>query len=147
MNRASESHLPMADITISQIAPQDTLDIRQIVLWPSLRREELMLKEDADGTHFGASVDGALVAVISLFDTESGIRFRKFATLPQWQGKGVGTQLLQHTIEWARSTGRQRIWCDARVSAAGFYKGLGFAIEGDVFEKSGVSYTVMSRTL
>lgn len=147
MNSASESRLPLAGITISQIAPEDTLDIRQIVLWPSLRREELMLKEDADGTHFGASFDGALVAVISLFETPEGIRFRKFATLPQWQGKGVGTQLLQHSIQWARSTGGQRIWCDARVSAAGFYAGLGFARKGDVFEKSGVSYTVMSKAL
>lgn len=106
-----------------------------------------MLKEDADGMHFGASSDGALVAVISLFETPNGIRFRKFATLPEWQGKGVGTQLLTHAIEWSRKKGERRIWCDARVSALPFYARHGFAAEGGVFEKSGVAYTVMSREL
>lgn len=106
-----------------------------------------MLQEDAYGTHFGALIDGALVAVISLFETPDGIRFRKFATLPEWQGKRVGAKLLTQAIEWSRKKGERRIWCDARVSALPFYTRHGFAAEGAVFEKSGVAYTVMSREL
>lgn len=134
-------------LTVRKISAEDTVDIRQIVLWPTKTRSELILPDDEDGTHFGAFAAHHLVSVISLFDTSDGIRFRKFATLHSSQGQGVGTFLLQHAIEWARSAGGKRIWCDARLSALPFYAKLGFAQEGEVFEKSGVSYIVMSRTL
>ncbi|WP_137133183.1 GNAT family N-acetyltransferase [Rhizobium sp. FKY42] len=134
-------------LEIERISADKTVDIRHAVLWPEKTKLDVILPEDEDGTHFGASIDGALVAVISLFETSTGTRFRKFATLPDWQGKGVGTQLLTHAIEWSRTKGERRIWCDARVSALPFYARQGFTAEGDVFEKSGIAYTVMSREL
>ncbi|MBB4145044.1 GNAT family N-acetyltransferase [Rhizobium rhizoryzae] len=134
-------------LEIERISADQTVDIRHVVLWPEKAKPDVVLPEDADGTHFGASINGALVAVISLFETPEGIRFRKFATLPEWQDKGVGTQLLTHAIQWSRKKGERRIWCDARVSALPFYARHGFAAQGGVFEKSGVAYTVMSREL
>lgn len=135
------------ELAIKRISGEDTIDIRQMVLWPTKTRSELILPDDKAGTHFGAVADRQLVSVISLFDTPDGIRFRKFATLHSWQGQGIGTRLLQHAIDWAESAGAKRIWCDARVTALPFYTKLGFAQKGEVFEKSGVFYIVMSRTL
>ncbi|GHB27498.1 hypothetical protein GCM10007094_14780 [Pseudovibrio japonicus] len=33
-----------------------------------------------------------------------------------------------------------QLWCDARQDAVIFYQRLGFTLEGDTFEKKGVSY-------
>ncbi|MFD1747528.1 GNAT family N-acetyltransferase [Rhizobium helianthi] len=133
------------NVTIREIAAQDTLDIRQAVLWPDRQRADLILAEDAEGTYFGAFMGDDLIGVISLFRTPDGVRFRKFATLASWQGKGIGSALLLHSLAWARSIGATRIWCDARVSAAPFYARLGFTAKGDAFEKIGLLYTVMDR--
>ncbi|OTB09465.1 hypothetical protein M426DRAFT_6736 [Hypoxylon sp. CI-4A] len=90
-----------------------------------------------------------LVSIISLFiDSQRGeARFRKFATAPAWQGRGVGSRLLEHTISAAASQGATSIWCDARASALGFYQRFGLHGEGDVFYKGDVPYLRMSRAL
>lgn len=147
MTPAVLSSTSQQDVTIRAIDAQDTLDIRHAVLWPEKARHELILADDALGTHLGAYVGDELVSVISLFATEHGLRFRKFATLHHWQGKGIGTRLLQHTIDTAAATGATQIWCDARVSARGFYQGLGFEAEPTEFLKDGIAYTVMRRRL
>lgn len=138
--------IALQTLTIQRITAEETLDIRQAVLWPDRSHADLILAEDAEGTHFGAFTGDELVGVISLFRTPDGVRFRKFATLASWQGKGIGSALLRHCMEWARSMGESRIWCDARVSAAPFYARLGFETEGNHFEKSGLLYTVMHRS-
>lgn len=135
-----------SNLAVRQIAADDTLDIRQAVLWPDRSRNDLALEDDAEGMHFGAFVGDALVAAISLFRTPEGVRFRKFATLEAWQGKGIGSALLLHALDWARSIGECRMWCDARLSALPFYTRLGFETTGEPFEKSGLLYTVMHRS-
>jgi GNAT superfamily N-acetyltransferase len=147
MTPAVLSSTSQQEVTIRAIDAQDTLDIRHAVLWPERARHELILEDDSEGTHVGAYVGDKLVSVISLFTTEHGLRFRKFATLDAWQGKGIGTRLLQHTIDTAASTGTTQIWCDARVSAKGFYQGLGFEADPTEFFKDGIAYTVMRRRL
>lgn len=134
-------------VLIREIYAEETLSLRQSVLWPSLSQRELILAEDMDGTHFGAFADHRLVSVISLFLTPSGARFRKFATEPSLQGQGIGSALLQHCINWSRDSNQKRIWCDARLSASGFYTRLGFSPQGEVFQKSGVDYIIMHRDL
>lgn len=145
MAKAPDEGTSAPDVAIRSIMAADTLDIRQAVLWPGLPRHDLMLEEDAEGTHFGAFVDGEIVAIISLFRTPHGVRFRKFATLSDWRGNGIGTRLLRHALSWAQAEGADRIWCDARLSAKAFYERLGFEAEGNVFQKAGVAYIVMAR--
>ncbi|KAI2610062.1 GCN5-like N-acetyltransferase [Hypoxylon fragiforme] len=94
-----------------------------------------------------------LVSIISLFvnddgDDDSGTaRFRKFATAPAWQGRGVGSALLNYTIETAARNGATSIWCDARQSALPFYQRFGMSGEGEVFFKGELPYLRMSRAL
>jgi GNAT superfamily N-acetyltransferase len=68
-------------------------------------------------------------------------RFRKFATRPDCQRQGVGTQLLNQVIEEARKLGAHILWCDARLSAADFYQRFGMEPEGDVFYKGPIPYS------
>ena len=75
------------------------------------------------------------------------MQFRKFATLPVYQGQGIGKQLLQHTISEAQQLKAEILWCDARTSAMDFYQRFDFEVMGTEFMKSGVSYVKMQRSL
>ncbi|KAL7622112.1 hypothetical protein AAE478_007614 [Parahypoxylon ruwenzoriense] len=88
-------------------------------------------------------------STISLFVNEQSgeARFRKFATAPEWQGRGVGSALLAHAIESAARAGATNIWCDARQSALPFYQRFGMSGQGEVFFKDDVPYLRMSKRL
>ncbi|KAA9357125.1 GNAT family N-acetyltransferase [Larkinella humicola] len=128
-------------MTIRQIIPEETYALRHAVLWPDKPLDYVMLEEDADGRHFGAFQEDELVAVISLFEESGVARFRKFATRPDCQRQGVGTHLLNRVIDEARKLGVHMLWCDARLSAADFYRRFGMQPEGEVFHKGEIPYS------
>ncbi|RYY07234.1 MAG: N-acetyltransferase, partial [Cytophagaceae bacterium] len=104
--------------------------------------------DDDAGQHFGAFEEEKLVAVISLFiDPAGGARFRKFATDPAWQGRGIGTALLRHTIAAAVAQGAPLLWCDARHTTLAFYERFGLLPEGDIFYKGPIAYVRLQRAL
>ncbi len=145
-------------VTIRAIPASETYALRHAVLWPHKPPSYVQLPDDAEGQHFGAFVSAYIgdesrkeepVSIISLFvDTESGAaRFRKFATAVHWQGKGIGSALLAHTIEAAVQAGARSIWCDARQAALPFYQKFGMGAEGEVFFKGDIPYLRMSKVL
>lgn len=126
---------------IQPIAAAQTYALRHAVLWPDKPPAYVQLPDDDAGQHFGAFAAGALRAVISLFVTPTGeARFRKFAADPAWQGRGLGTALLRHTMQAARAQGAHTLWCDARQNTLPFYQRFGLAPEGDVFYKGDIPY-------
>ena len=128
-------------MTIRSIAPAQTYALRHAVLWPDQPLDYVKLPDDDAGQHFGAFEQDELVSVISLFIGPDGVaRFRKFATAPAWQGRGIGSTLLQHTIEAATTQGAHAIWCDARHNTLGFYERFGLRPEGEVFYKGPIAY-------
>ncbi|MGM9508231.1 GNAT family N-acetyltransferase [Larkinella sp. GY13] len=128
-------------MTIRQIKPEHTYALRHEVLWPDKPFDYVVLEEDAEGHHYGAFQDADLVAVISLFEENGVARFRKFATRPDCQRQGVGTHLLKRVIDEARNLGAHTLWCDARLSAADFYRRFGMGPEGEVFHKGEIPYS------
>lgn len=137
----------MHSIEIQKVNAEELIDIRHLVLWPDKPREFVRVAEDDAGIHFGLYFDGSLVSVISLFAEGSAIRFRKFATLPAFQGKGLGSRLLEHTIAFATSEGFERIWCDARTDALGFYARFEFRQFSEPFFKEHIEYYKIERML
>ncbi|MGN7887527.1 GNAT family N-acetyltransferase [Dyadobacter sp. 22481] len=134
-------------IEIQKVNADDLLEIRHMVLWPDMPIEFVKVPEDESGTHFGLYLDGTLVSVISLFGEGENIRFRKFATLPGFQGKGLGSRLLQHAIAYAQTQGYTRMWCDARADALGFYERFQFKKFSEPFFKEHISYYKIERML
>ncbi len=136
---------------IKTIAWQDALPIRHTVLWPDKAIEFCKVEGDEHANHYGAFVDQTLVCVASIYIKEScdgrTARLRKFATLPQYQGQGVGSKVIEHAITKLKAEQVLRFWCDARTSALGFYQRFGLEVEGDEFDKSGVKYFKMSVEL
>ena len=146
---------------IRRVAASDTVPLRHAVLWPSHPVAHVLLPEDASGVHYGAFLPGSPgpVAVVSVFVDplpSSGdpappgdvARFRKFACDPAHQGKGIGTALLKHAFDAAATEMKcTTIWCDARLSAAGWYERRGMVRFGEVFFKGDIEYVRMKKAL
>lgn len=138
------SQLPI-EISIQPIEAAQTYALRHAVLWPDQPPAYVQLPDDDAGQHFGAVVGGELRAVISLFSEPNGAaRFRKFATAPAWQGRGLGTALLRHVLAVARAQGARTLWCDARHNTLPFYQRFGLLPEGEVFYKGDIPYQRLS---
>lgn len=134
-------------LAIRTIRPKQTYPLRHSVLWPDKPLDYVKVDNDHEGYHFGAFQDEELIAVISLFVNGEEARFRKFATHPDFQRKGIGTQLLNHVISEARRLGAARLWCDARLDAADFYRRFGMEAISEVFYKGTIPYATFSLTL
>ena len=53
------------------------------------------------------------------------------AVLPEFQGQGIGKQLVLHLIEIARERGVKTVKAKARKGVLGFYEKLGFVARGE----------------
>ncbi|TEW51731.1 GNAT family N-acetyltransferase [Psychromonas algicola] len=134
---------------VVELTAQQTIPIRHKVLWPNELPEYCMLKGDDKALHFGVTINNKLVSVASIYmdNDPSSARLRKFATLAEFQGKGIGSHLLNHIIQILSKCGVTYFWFDARSSAVNFYQGLGFQISGELFYKNKVSYYKMHANL
>jgi GNAT superfamily N-acetyltransferase len=134
-------------IHIEQITPELTWRLRHEVLYPETPIHKMWMDEDDDGYHFGAFTENKLVAVVSLFSKGLDYQFRKFAVHPSMQGQGVGKALLDYVIAFAKTEGAERLWCNARVPAIGFYLKSGFKQTGEIFSRNGHDYEIMELDL
>jgi GNAT superfamily N-acetyltransferase len=132
---------------IEQIRPELTWRLRRDVLYPDEPLYQMEMEEDNHGYHFGAFADNQLVAVVSLFIKDDDFQFRKFAVVPEAQGKGIGNTLLNHITDFAINEGGKRLWCNARVSAIGFYARYGFKQTGVTFNRNGFDYEIMEKQI
>lgn len=134
-------------IHIEQIRPELTWRLRQRILYPEQRLYEMEMEEDNNGLHFAAFKDDAIVAVVSLFAKGDDYQFRKFAVDDNLQGKGIGKQILDHITDFAQTNGAKRLWCNARLSAVGFYIKLGFEHTGQFFTRHGFDYEILEKDI
>ncbi|WP_233402638.1 GNAT family N-acetyltransferase [Marinomonas transparens] len=132
---------------IRLITTEQALPIRHRVLWPDKSIDDCRVEDDSSGEHFGAFIGDDLVCVASIFQDEEGVRLRKFATLPEYQGKGIGSLMLAHIIDKLNRSAVIYFWCDARESAQAFYGKFGMAIQGERFYKADIAYRKMSLAL
>ena len=140
--------LSHGNMIIQSITAAQTYGLRHAVLWPTKPLDYIKLPDDDKGQHFGAFEGDELVSVISLFvDADDVARFRKFATAAAWQGRGIGSALLQHAIAAATAQGAHSLWCDARHNTLAFYGRFGLQPEGDIFYKGPIPYMRLRRYL
>ncbi|MDB5109476.1 MAG: family N-acetyltransferase [Mucilaginibacter sp.] len=134
-------------MTIEQIRPELTWRLRQKVLYPAEKLYQMEMEEDNNGIHFGAFENDTLVGVVSLFQKGKNFQFRKFAVDADMQNKGIGRTLLNYMVNFAVAEGAERIWCNARLSAIGFYLKSGFSQTSILFSKNGFDYEIMEKLI
>jgi GNAT superfamily N-acetyltransferase len=139
---------------VLRINASDTYSIRQQVLIPDhdLKKAKFEFDEDEDiSFHLGAFMDHTLVSVASfyyernpLFADQHQYRLRGMATLAEFQGQGLSSELLNMAFPIIKQNFCTLLWCNARVSAVGYYEKVGFKILSDeVTEVEGIGPQVL----
>jgi GNAT superfamily N-acetyltransferase len=128
---------------IKAIEASQTWLIRHEVMWPDQNFEFVQLEEDNSGLHFGVFDHEKLVSIVSCFITGNEMQFRKLATLEEYQGKGIASQLLNHIFKIAKEKDLKKVWCNARTNKKSFYEKFGMIDTHQIFIKQGQEFTIM----
>lgn len=132
---------------IKRISADDTIPIRQKMLRPGFPIEDCRFRGDEEDQtfHLGAFENGKLVSVASFYferhtemDGPYQYRLRGMATLPEYQGRGLSSDLLSTAFPIIKQNFCNLVWCNARLAASGFYQKVGFEKKGEVFEITNV---------
>lgn len=125
---------------VRRISASDTYQIRHAVLAPHLPLEAIKFLNDDDedlSFHLGAFMDGKLVSVASFFYEKHPefsdlhqYQLRGMATLPEFEKKGLSSELLNVAFPIIKQNFCTLVWCNARKSAVGFYEKVGFLKAG-----------------
>ncbi len=126
---------------------EDILPFRQAMLWPDKPISHVKVAGDEDAIHICLRSNGEIVAAGTFFRSGETAQLRKLAVSPQCRGQGIGKALVSFGVDHLAKLGITRLWCDARVTAVGFYEALEFEVDADVYLKSGVAYRAASRAL
>jgi GNAT superfamily N-acetyltransferase len=133
----------MSEPELRRVTAAETRPLRQRILRPQQRVEDIVLPHDDDDEtlHLGAFVDGVMIGIATVHieplpgtTDPRAWRLRGMATEPGVRRTGCGSKLVAGCVDHAKRNGATRMWCTARESAKGFYDALGFATLGDVFD-------------
>ncbi|WP_395092316.1 GNAT family N-acetyltransferase [Armatimonas sp.] len=122
--------------TIKETTADSLIALRWQVLRPGRPESAAHFAEDAaeGSAHFAAlDINGVVIGCASVIKKNNALQLRGMATAPEWQGKGVGSAVLAATQAYALRQGLL-LWCNARVSAVGFYQKSGWHTEGEPFD-------------
>ncbi|MHB1178733.1 MAG: GNAT family N-acetyltransferase [Daejeonella sp.] len=95
---------------------------------------------DRETFHVGYFKDETLVGIASFHQQAKegfegrGFQLRGMVTHPDFQGKGIGNQLLNFSIVYLRGQKVNYLWCNARKIAYKFYLSIGFEFISEEFE-------------
>lgn len=132
---------------IKEIQASETWKIRHEVMWPDQPFEFVQLKEDDLGMHFGVFIQEKLVSIVSCFFSDEEMQFRKLATLEDFQGQGIASELLKYILKLAKEKGVKKFWCNARTNKKSFYEKFGMKDTYKTFIKTEQEFTIMEILL
>lgn len=152
---------PHAAYRFARLSPEAVRPLRTRVLRPQLAPPaQCVFEQDElpETAHFGlVSESGAVVAVATFFPRAcpelggvAAVQLRGMCVEPGLQGLGLGRRLLESALGPLALLvpGAERVWCNARLSAAPFYEKLGFRPVGEPFEVPSIGpHVVMWRAL
>lgn len=130
------------------ILPEEVLPLRSLVLRNGKPLQECIFDGDDayDTFHLGFLIDGQIRSIASFMrndffpDDGEGYQLRGMATHPDFNGKGFGIALINFAVEYLKEYNTDYLWCNARSSAAGFYKKIGFISETPEFDIPGIGF-------
>ncbi|MGF7234735.1 MAG: GNAT family N-acetyltransferase [Frankia sp.] len=145
-------------IRIERVDVQRVLPLRQRVLRPHQKVTEVVNPGDYDPetAHLAALLSDptggtTVVGTASVHREQTpwdagagtvGWRLRGMASDPAHRGRGIGTSLLAATVDYVRTRSAVVapggnavvLWCNARVSALGFYERSGLHTQGEQWD-------------
>jgi predicted GNAT family N-acyltransferase len=110
---------------------------------PALERDEF----DAVAIHLVALRGEEVIGTLRLVVSGSTAKIGRMAVLAAERRSGIGSGLMAHAAEIARTMGVRDIALHAQLSAKAFYARLGYREEGEEFEEAGIAHVSMRKTL
>ena len=118
-----------------------TRELRRLVLRPALAlTDPLPGDELTTAVHLAAVDDETVVCTCFIYPdpclwlpARPAWHLRQMATLPGYRRAGYGRIVVEAAAQHARDAGAEILWCNARGTAAGFYRQVGFAVYGETF--------------
>lgn len=121
---------------IIPISPEQTYPLRRAVLRKNMPNEPHEFKGDFDDSafHLGYFSNHEIVGVVTVLIVDNAAQIRGMAVDENFQGKGIGAQLVREAEILIEQKQVSRIWMNARATAVSFYEKLGYSILGECFE-------------
>ncbi|HUF61351.1 MAG TPA: GNAT family N-acetyltransferase [Verrucomicrobiales bacterium] len=128
-------------------AQQELLGVRRAVF---IEEQGVAPEIEIDGKdplcrHVRAWAEDGLIIGTARIEADGHIG--RVAVLLPWRRRGVGRAMMETLAAMAQEAGLQRVYLNAQVEAAAFYRGLGYHGEGEEFLEAGIPHRRMSRTL
>jgi len=130
------------EFNIKKISADETRDLRQLTLRPHQKSDQLIYNGDYDPetVHFGLFCNEKLSGIASIYNepmkgegNKYSWRLRGMATTEEVRGKGLGKELMNKCLNHIKSKQAKLFWCNARLTAEGFYERFGMKRNGEVF--------------
>lgn len=144
--------LKMIDVDFGSSRYDQLVELRyKVLLEPlGLKFLDLHRAKEVSYLHIGCidNLNDKLVGGLMLIplDNES-IRMMQVAVLPEYQGKGVGHQMVAYAQQRAKEAGYSKIIMHAMLSVVSFYEKMGYKQEGDIFDENGITFAKMVKKL
>ncbi|MGH8995935.1 MAG: GNAT family N-acetyltransferase [Acidimicrobiales bacterium] len=135
-------------LTVGPVEPRRTYALRQAVLRPHQRVDEMAISDWVEGESVmmaAVTVDGQVVgsaavmphtapaALAAVLPPGRGWHLLSMATRADVRGGGIGRAVLDAALAFVVDSGGAAVWCKARVPAVAFYKRAGFCTFGDAW--------------
>jgi predicted GNAT family N-acyltransferase len=144
------SNIVISQISVSSPKYQEVWDLREEILRKplglSLKNEDL--SRDKINKIFISEYEGRVIGCVFMqpLDTDE-IQLRAMAVYNEWQGKGIGRQLVLAGEAYSAQNGFKKVILHARKVALGFYRSLGYAVTGDEFTEVGIPHFMMEKAV
>ena len=124
------------------------LDIRRKVFVEEqfVPLEEEFDEYEADSLHYLAYCDNIPCGTARRRFTEKGVKLERFAVLPEFRKRGVGSALVDFVLRDLRTdhgNADRAVYLHAQLTAVSLYEKFGFEKEGEEFEECGIRHYKM----
>jgi predicted GNAT family N-acyltransferase len=110
--------------------------------------QELEIDEhDKSATHLVALSGGNVLGTLRIVRNGRTAKIGRMAVSASSRNKGIGRELMEFAAAAALADGMDEVVLDAQLTARDFYRRLGYAEEGPVFDDAGIPHVMMRRKL
>jgi predicted GNAT family N-acyltransferase len=117
--------------------------VREQAVPPELERDEF----DATAIHLVALRGDQVIGTLRIVVKGCEARIGRMAVRAPDRNAGIGSRLMDHAGEVARTMGVAALVLHAQLGARSFYARLGYCEAGDMFEEAGIPHVIMRKSV